>query len=142
VDNVIVHLRIEDTNGSDGHFLLSESHYRNANGFLLVYSIIDRSSFEQVNQHMERIQKVKDTNQFPMILVGNKLDLNDDRVVSYEEGKNFARDCNIPLFMECSAKTGENVEQIFIEVIRLCRNNSSRNQNQTESENSKKCYLM
>jgi GTPase SAR1 family protein len=55
-----------------------------------------------------------------MILVGNKADLNDERTVSYQEAEYYAKQLQIPLFLECSAKTAHNVDQIFIELSRLC----------------------
>jgi GTPase SAR1 family protein len=60
---------------------------RAANGFLVVYSITDRQSFEDLEECRERILKVKEEMQFPMVLVGNKCDLDSKREVSTLEGQ-------------------------------------------------------
>jgi small GTP-binding protein len=122
VDEAQVRLDISDASGCPISSII-EYFIRIREGFIVVYSVTDRHSFEQVNQYIDAIKSnnKKASVTLPIILVGNKIDLEDDRVVSYEEGKELAKDCKIPLFMESSAKTNENIEQIFFELIRLCR---------------------
>jgi GTPase SAR1 family protein len=69
-------------------------------------------SFELVNTELSYILRMKEgtTETIPIILVGNKMDLTDERVISYEEGKNYANDCKIPVFLESSAKTAMNIQ--------------------------------
>merc|ERR1711991_1063768 len=65
---------------------------------------------------MGQILRVKDTDNVPMILAGNKCDLNDQRVVSFAQGDNLSKEfgCN---FLECSAKGKVNVDQLFHNLI-------------------------
>ena len=80
-------------------------------GFVLVYNITDRETFEKINFWMEQI-KLKGPENAKSILVGNKYDLSNQRVVSIEEGENFAKKYNIKFF-EASDKDGTNVNELF-----------------------------
>ena len=64
---------------------------RTGDGFLLVYSVIDRKTFEEVGEFYEQILRVKDADKVPMVLVGNKCDLESERVITNDEGKNYAK---------------------------------------------------
>merc|ERR1711916_133607 len=82
--------------------------------------ITSRSSFDEVATFREQIIRVKDADSVPMVLVGNKSDLETDRQVSTAEGGDLAKSYNIP-FMETSAKTRTNVEESFFELVREIR---------------------
>merc|ERR1712137_913317 len=70
---------------------MREQYMRTGEGFLLVYSITDRQSFEEIMTFQQQILRVKDKDYFPMIVVGNKCDLDGERQVSTQEGQNLAR---------------------------------------------------
>ena len=70
---------------------------------LLIYSITSRSSFENLSNFRKRFQKEKEREWLPIVLVGNKCDLEDDRQVTREEGEELAKEWDIPFF-EVSAK--------------------------------------
>ncbi|CAG8606304.1 14003_t:CDS:2, partial [Dentiscutata heterogama] len=82
---------------------------RDGEGFLLVYSISSRSTFERVERFHDQIIRVKDIDFIPLMLVGNKCDKITEREVSREEGMNMARRLRCD-FIESSAKTCVNVE--------------------------------
>merc|ERR1712100_220397 len=92
-------------------------------GFLLVYSITDKSSFDQMNNLYDKICRTKDTQNAPIVLAGNKCDLNDQRQVSTEEGQKLAAERNCPFF-ETSAKSKINNEACFNELVREIRRSS------------------
>ncbi|CAG8434764.1 2236_t:CDS:2 [Funneliformis mosseae] len=83
---------------------LRDQWIRDGEGFLLVYSISSRSTFERVERFRDQITRVKDTEQVPLMLVGNKCDKITEREVSREEGMNMARKLKCE-FIESSAKT-------------------------------------
>ena len=83
----------------------------------MVYAINSRNSFDEIINFREQISAVKDDTDVPMVLVGNKCDLESDREVSTEEGKNLAKSFNAPFF-ETSAATQVNVEKAFHELVR------------------------
>jgi GTPase SAR1 family protein len=85
---------------------------RGGQGFILVFSIIDRKSFEAIAGIMEQILRVKDVDYWPCVIVGTKSDLYEERTVSEEEGKKLAQDFSCP-YIECSAKLRQNVDQVY-----------------------------
>lgn len=99
---------------------MREQYMRTGEGFLLVYSIDSRQSFEEIRTFQQQILRVKDRDDFPIIIVGNKCDLEQDRVVSQEEGLAMAQSFKCK-FMETSAKKRINVEQSFYELVREIR---------------------
>lgn len=84
---------------------------KNGQGFILVYSITAQSTFNDLQDLREQILRVKDTDDVPMVLVGNKCDLEDERVVGKDQGVNLARQFNCA-FMETSAKARINVSDV------------------------------
>jgi GTPase KRas protein len=99
---------------------LRDQWIRDGEGFLIVYSITSRSTFDRVDRFRDQIFRVKDLTKIPLILVGNKCDKVTDREVSREEGTAKARSLGCD-FVETSAKTCVNVERSFYTVVRLIR---------------------
>ncbi|KAI9484594.1 putative small G-protein Ras2 [Zychaea mexicana] len=113
-------LEVLDTAGQEEYTALRDQWIRDGEGFLLVYSISSRSTFERVERFRDQIFRVKDVNQVPLILVGNKCDKVTEREVSREEGLQMARRLRCE-FTETSAKTCVNVERSFYSVVRMIR---------------------
>jgi len=99
---------------------LRDQWIRDGEGFLLVYSIIARSTFERVEKFRNQILRVKETDRVPMVLVGNKCDIINKRDISREEGYFLAKRLQCE-FIETSAKTCANVEKAFYTVVRCIR---------------------
>jgi Ras-related protein Rap-1A/Ras-related protein Rap-1B len=116
-------LEILDTAGTEQFTAMRDLYMKNGQGFVLVYSIIAQSTFQDLPDLREQIVRVKDTDQVAMILVGNKCDLADQRVISKEQGEQLAQKFGC-MFLECSAKTKTNVEQVFQDLIRYINKNS------------------
>jgi len=91
---------------------------RGGEGFVIVYSITDKKSFQEVSEFRDRTLRVKDKDKVPMLLIGNKADLEDQRVVTREEGEELARQFDVPL-IETSAQTGLNTDEVFYEIAKL-----------------------
>jgi Ras-related protein Rab-1A len=109
-----VNLEIWDTQGQERFRTVTSSYYRGASGMLVVYDVTNAASFEKVRQWVDDIERYS-TNQSSKLLVGNRADLADKRVVSEAEGQNLANDLKLP-FIETSAKTGSNVDKAFIDL--------------------------
>uniref|UniRef100_A0AAQ6IGG7 Small monomeric GTPase n=1 Tax=Anabas testudineus TaxID=64144 RepID=A0AAQ6IGG7_ANATE len=109
-----------DTAGQEEFGAMREQYMRTGEGFLLVFSVTDRGSFEEIYKFQRQILRVKDRDEFPMILVGNKADLELQRQVTQEEGQQLARQLKVT-YMEASAKIRMNVDQAFHELVRVIR---------------------
>ncbi|KAL9059054.1 MAG: hypothetical protein Q9162_001442 [Coniocarpon cinnabarinum] len=120
IDNETALLDVLDTAGQEEYSAMREQYMRTGEGFLLVYSITSRESFEEVLQFQQQILRVKDKDYFPIILVGNKCDLESERKVPYEQGEQAAKDFRCP-FIETSAKSRQNVERAFYDTVREIR---------------------
>lgn len=113
VDNETVALDILDTAGQEEFSAMREQYVRSGNGFLLVYSVASRQSFDEVQQIYQQIMRSKNNDSnFPIVLVANKIDLTSERIVTTEEGSRLANRLNLP-YMEASAKTRFNVQESF-----------------------------
>ncbi|KAL0484225.1 Ras-like protein [Acrasis kona] len=117
VDNEITILDIMDTAGQEEYAALRDDYMRNGEGFLLVYSITESKSFNELKNFHEQILRVKNLEKVPMVLFGNKSDLESERNVAKAEAKNQAETWGIP-FIEGSAKINQMVEQGFFELVR------------------------
>ena len=112
ISGELVKLQIWDTAGQERFRSVTRGYYRGAAGALLVYDVTRRSTFAHVGSWLADARS--NTNPHTvMILVSNKSDLDENREVSFEEAQKFA-DENDLLFLECSAKSGDNVEQTFL----------------------------
>ena len=127
VDGSTAKLDIYDPWPGEDYSEIKDEMIRRSNGFVLIYSIIDRVSFDKAKSQYTEILQQKDDERFDLVLVGNKVDLCDGnssrhhgRQVSYREGEELAREWNIPFF-EQSAKENVNVFQTFESLIRLMR---------------------
>ncbi|KAJ3439315.1 ras-like protein rasd [Anaeramoeba flamelloides] len=109
-------LDILDTAGGEEYSMMRISYLRDGEGFLIVYSIVSRNSFDEVRSFYEQITRAKDSEDVPIMIVGNKADLEFDRQVSQCEGMDLAKSLNCS-FIETSAKSNLNVEQAFIELV-------------------------
>ena len=82
IDDEVALLDVLDTAGQEEYSAMREQYMRTGEGFLLVYSITSRQSFEEILTFQQQILRVKDKDYFPIIIVGNKCDLDNEREVS------------------------------------------------------------
>mmetsp|Transcript_22028 Transcript_22028/g.32748 ORF Transcript_22028/g.32748 Transcript_22028/m.32748 type:complete len:207 (+) Transcript_22028:887-1507(+) len=112
IDENQIKLQIWDTAGQEKFRSITRSYYRGASGALLVYDITRRDTFEHLTSWLDDCKQFSNEN-IVIMLIGNKCDLESQRVVSTEEGQQFAAEHNLT-FLETSAKTAENVEKAFL----------------------------
>ncbi|XP_004598145.1 ras-related protein Rap-2b [Ochotona princeps] len=110
-------LEILDTAGTEQFASMRDLYIKNGQGFILVYSLVNQQSFQDIKPMRDQIIRVKRYERVPMILVGNKVDLEGEREVSYGEGKALAEEWSCP-FMETSAKNKASVDELFAEIVR------------------------
>ena len=102
-----------------------DSYRRTAQGYIIVYSVTSRSSFEEAALLYQQFLREKDEDSLPSVLVGNKCDLEGERQVGEQEGRDFAATIQCPFF-ETSAKAGVNIEEAFYELVREMREENRR----------------
>jgi len=120
IDDEVALLDVLDTAGQEEYSAMREQYMRTGEGFLLVYSITSRTSFIEIATFQQQILRVKDKDYFPVIVVGNKCDLDIDRAVSQQEGRDLASHFSCR-FIETSAKAKINVDEAFYNLVREIR---------------------
>jgi len=112
-----VRVKFYDTSGQERFHSLSANFIKRADGIILMYDITNRDSFDTISTWLNDIKDHKGLD-FPVILVGNKCDLETERKVSKEEGESLANHLNFKFF-ETSNKDGTNVEESSRELINI-----------------------
>jgi GTPase KRas protein len=120
VDNESCLLDILDTAGQEEYSALRDQYMRFGEGFLLVADITSRASFDELPRLRQLILRAKESDRVPMIIAGNKCDLEHKREVSAAEGQALAREFSCK-YMETSAKKSNLVQQVFFELVREIR---------------------
>ena len=133
-------LEILDTAGTEQFTAMRDLYMKNGQGFVLVYSITSQSTFNDLHDLHEQITRIKDTDDVPIILVGNKCDLINERAVSRDQGANLARSFNNCTFLETSAKAKTNVGDIFHDLVRQI-NLRNPDKKKPKTSKLKRCYL-
>eukprot|EP01114_Cavostelium_apophysatum_P010995 TRINITY_DN2515_c0_g1_i1.p1 TRINITY_DN2515_c0_g1~~TRINITY_DN2515_c0_g1_i1.p1 ORF type:complete len:217 (+),score=51.08 TRINITY_DN2515_c0_g1_i1:140-790(+) len=112
VDGKTIKLQIWDTAGQEKFKTITTGYYRGSHGIVVVYDVTDRNSFEKLTNWLHQIDVNADATVDKMI-VGNKIDLESSRQVTYHEAKEFAISKGDIPFVETSAKTSKNVQEAF-----------------------------
>ncbi|GAM86656.1 hypothetical protein ANO11243_046720 [Dothideomycetidae sp. 11243] len=134
IDGQSCMLEVLDTAGQEDYVSLRDQWIRDGDGFVLVYAISSRASFQQLKNFYNQIRRVKEASGSPtfpgssggiaglspIMLVGNKCDRVTEREVSTQEGSSLARELGCE-FIEASAKNCVNVEKAFYDVVRQLR---------------------
>ena len=130
-NNKVIKLQIWDTCGQEIYRSLITNFYRNFSLAIIVYSVTEyiyyilynafyysRESFESIETWIKEL-RTKANPDAKVIFIGNKIDLENDRKITQEEGKKLAEDYEVNLFMETSAKTGFNAQELFVKAAEL-----------------------
>jgi len=124
IDGKTVKLQIWDTAGQERFRTITSSYYRGAHGIIVVYDVTDKVSFNNVKQWLGEIDRYA-CQSVNKLLVGNKADLVEKKVVDVNEAKEFADSLRIP-FLETSAKSAQNVDEAFMTMTRQIKERVSR----------------
>lgn len=140
IDGETCLLDILDTAGQEEYSAMRDQYMRTGEGFLCVFAVNNMKSFEDINQYREQIKRVKDADEVPMVLVGNKVDL-PARAVESKQGKQLADSYTIP-FVETSAKTRQGVDDAFYTLVREIRKYKDKKGKNQSKKKKKKCRLL
>jgi small GTP-binding protein len=126
IDNTKVKLKIWDTTGQERFKTLTSQYYNGADGALLIFDVTNKESFERINFWMNELNEKKKLNELGLLLIGNKIDLVNKRIIDKEEAENFAKNNNLSYY-ETSALKNININNIIIDIAKQCLNNIKRN---------------
>ena len=133
INSRIYRIQIWDTAGQENFRSIARAYYKNSICACIVYDITSRNSFNSVQSWIDDCTKQTPRN-ILLLLIGNKNDLNDKREVQYEEGEEFAKKKNM-IFLETSAKTGNNIDKIFEKSVKKIDQNIIDNKYDLDNEN-------
>ena len=138
----IVRLQIWDLCGQEEYFSSIKNFYRSSTCIIIVFALDNLVSFNLVNRWIEEIKHNHNTGQYILVLIGNKSDLVDERIVSKEIIEEYCKNNEIENYFEASAKTGENVHDFFKNLVKqlfikfampIIDNNSNSNGSEKEA---------
>ena len=132
----MVKIQVWDTAGQDRFRSITKNYYKGAHGIVLIYDVTENKSFENVKNWMNQI-KEEISDKVSIILIGNKIDDEEHRKVTTEQGESMAKEFGI-MFFECSAKTGENIDGIFNDLVRKVVDNFSKSSDSGQKLKNKK----
>lgn len=112
----IINLQIWDTAGQERYKVLAKNYYKNSDGFIIVYDITDKKSFNNVANWITQIKDSASEN-VKCVLLGNKCDLEELRQVDINQGKDLANNYHLK-FYETSAQKGNNIQKVFIDLVK------------------------
>ena len=135
IDSKKIKMQIWDTAGQERFKNIISSYYRGAHGILLLYDVTDKESFKNLSNWLIEIEKNASKN-ILRILIGNKSDLEDKRVITYAQGKEFADTYGLK-FIETSAKKNLNVSEAFETLGRELMNAGAEKKIEKQKENKK-----
>jgi len=140
VDGEIISLNILDTAGQEEYAALRDQYMRTGQGYVIVYSIVSLTTFIEANSFREHLYRVLDkeySDHIPIVLLGNKCDLETERQVSKNEAEQLANEWNI-LFFETSAKNKINITESFVALVRdIIKYEKNEKQNEEKEEEKK-----
>ena len=144
VDDETCLMDVLDTAGQEEFAAMRDSYMRSGEGFIYLYSIVERASFEEISAFFTQTERVKDRpfKEIPTLLAANKVDLDDLRTVDTREGSDMAKQ-NGMAFFEVSAKTRTNVDEVFFQIVREIRNaRAAANPSAKSKAKKKKCLIL
>ena len=135
INDKAINLQIWDTCGQEKYKSLIKNYYQNSSLAIIVYSVIDENSFNDVNEWFKEI-KLNTSPDCKIFLIANKVDL-PERKISKEQGKKLKNDFKFDLFMETSAKSGFNSKELFVNAANVLYTQYETNEKYEKNPNSK-----
>eukprot|EP01084_Bolivina_argentea_P062910 114967_1 len=153
----LIKLQIWEATGGERFQAISHAYYKSADGMIIVYDITDRASYNHMSVfYLDKINQFAKEN-MPILIIGNKIDLEYDRNISYDEAKLFCDNHKLE-FIETSAKMSENINKAFVKMTKMIKSTNETNYksyfwyqkhhikqskgNRNEKNNQKSCVLL
>ncbi|XP_037014695.1 ras-related protein Ral-A-like [Artibeus jamaicensis] len=140
LDGEEVQIDIVDPVGQEDYAAIKDGYIRARDGFLCVFSVTEMQSFAATADLRELILRVKEDENVPFLLVGNRSDLESERQVSVQEAKARAKQWNVN-YVEASAETRTNVDKIFFDLMREIRARKMEDSREKKGKKEKKSLV-
>lgn len=118
LNETVIKLQIWDTCGQEFYKSLISSFYRNTSLAVIVYAIDDQKSFDDLDMWLKDLRS-NSSPDIKIFLIGNKIDLEDERVIPKEKAEKFKNDYELDFFMETSAKSAINTQELFVKAAQV-----------------------
>ena len=118
INDKIIHLKIWDLCGDETYDKVTSSFYRASLCYFVVFSLDDKNSFNNLERWLNKINEEPHSLQPFIVLIGNKTDIINERLISKEEIEDFKATNGIDCYFETSAKNGDSIHELFKEVIK------------------------
>lgn len=138
-DNKVVKMQIWDTAGQDRFRAITKNYYKGAHGIILMFDVTSNLSFNNIKNWLVQINE-NTSDKIQIVLVGNKIDAPNRRVISKEDGEKLAREYNLKYF-ETSAKENVNIQETFSYLTKEIYSLAEKNTNRTTLDHAKKKKL-
>ncbi len=135
-DGRTVKIQLWDTAGQERFHTITKNYYKTAHAIILIFDVTEKATYQNVKNWVEQIRE-EVSSKVVTVLVGNKIDDVENRKINKEEGEEMAKECGISYF-ECSAKTGENIDPIFNDLIKKTIENYKVLEDATKLDSKKK----
>mmetsp|Transcript_4284 Transcript_4284/g.6300 ORF Transcript_4284/g.6300 Transcript_4284/m.6300 type:complete len:208 (+) Transcript_4284:31-654(+) len=126
-------LVILDTAGQEEYSVMRDTHWKESDAFMIVYDITNEASLDEIDKYWKKIQQIKDCDTFPVILCGNKCDLEKKRKVSKEDGEKYAEERTFA-WLETSAKSNINVQESYVKLVELALSFDAEGEEESDEE--------
>ena len=131
-DGKIIKLKIWDTGGNERFRSVAKRSIEFAEGIILIYDVTHKDSFDNLDRWVRDIRE-NTSSKTPIFLAGNKKDDEECRIIKKEQGEKFAKENNL-MFSECSAKTGDNIDNIFYRLVKAMMDKDPEYQKRIKEE--------
>ena len=142
INNKTIRIKIWDTAGQERYKSLTKNFFRNAEGVMLVYDVTNYDTYENLKFWMQSIKNnmSSDMGEIPIVIIGNKIDLN-EREVQFKEAEKFWKEQGYKYF-ETSAKTGENVEQTIKTLVEMVVKEKEKKEGNYNEDNNNNNFVI
>ena len=141
INNQTIQVKLWDTAGQERFKSLTQNYFRNAQGVLLTFDVTNTESFDNLKDWINSIKKNMEGNNvfIPLIIIGNKIDMEDSREIQKEDAQKFATE-NKYKYFETSAKTGEGVDDAIRDLVIQVLSSKQANEGKDEGRKSSKTF--